>query len=218
MTIKKYLHSCIVMEHEGRRLLADPGMFSFIEGKITPEDIGSVDVILLTHNHQDHYYPEALKKIIAVQPAPIITHAEIGELLDREGLHWERMQVGESREIAGFTIKAFEAAHERLPIPCPHNNAYLINDTVLLPGDSYSVRGIDHCDILALPVAGPWSHLADGIDFAKRLKPRIVIPIHDAIIKDFMLERIYTMCNTALTPQGIEFHPLYLGDTFEVED
>ncbi len=218
MTIKKYLHSCILIEHNGKRLLADPGAFSFIEGKIAPEDIGPVDVILLTHAHQDHYFPEALKKIIALHPAPIVTHAEIGELLDQEGLHWERIRAGESKEVAGFTVRAFEAAHERLPMPCPQNDAYLINGTVLLPGDSYSVRGIDYCDILALPVAGPWSHLADGIDFAKRLKPRVVIPIHDAIIKDFMLERIYAMCDTALKSEGIEFHPLYVGDTFEAED
>lgn len=217
MIIKKYLQSCISIEQEGKRLLTDPGTLCFIEEKITPEDIGLVDVIVLTHSHPDHYYPEALKRILALRNAPIITHPEIGALLDVEGLAWQSIQAGEHKEVAGFHIQAFEAPHEHLPIPCPHNLAYVINEKVLLPGDSYSVRGVSHCDILALPVAGPWSRLADGTDWAIALKPRVVIPIHDAIIKDFFLERLYGMCREALEPAGIEFHPLAIGEAFVYE-
>jgi len=217
MTIRKYLHSCLGIEQNWKRLLVDPGQFCFIENKITPEDIGPVDALLLTHKHGDHYYPEALKKILAQKQAPIIAHPEIGELIAEEGLEWQKIQPGETKEIAGFHVASFEAPHERLPVPCPHNSAYRINGSILLPGDSYGVIGVEHCDILALPVAGPWSQLAHGIDFAKLLKPRIVIPIHDAIIKDFMLERIYDMCRVALEGSGIDFQPLGLGDILEVE-
>ncbi len=217
MTIKKYLQSCLVIEKNGKRLLADPGTLCFIEEKIIPEDIGPVDGILLTHSHPDHFYPDALRRILAFRDAPIITHPEIGALLDSEGLAWQPIQAGESADVAGFHIKALEAAHEHLPIPCPHNLAYFIDEKVLLPGDSYSVKGIDHCDVLALPVAGPWSRLADGTDWALALKPRVVIPIHDVIIKDFFLERMYSMCRTALEPAGIEFHPLGIGEEYSYE-
>ena len=216
MVIKKYLHSCIVLEQNGKRLLIDPGIFSFLEEKIKPEDIGPVDTILLTHKHPDHYYPEALKKISALRKTLIITHAEVGELLDQEGLEWEEIKIGESKESAGFRITALEAPHGHLPIPCPHHLAYLVNEKILLPGDSYSVVGLDACEILTLPIAGPWSRLSDGIDFAKKLRPRIVIPIHDVIIKDFMLERMYTMCRLALEGEGIDFHPLDLGESCEI--
>ncbi|MBI4599504.1 MBL fold metallo-hydrolase [Candidatus Uhrbacteria bacterium] len=214
MTIKKYLQSCIVIEKNGKRLLADPGTLCFIEEKITPEDIGAVDVIILTHSHPDHFYPEALKRICALRDAPIVTHPEIGVLLDAEGLAWQPIRAGESVDAAGFHLQALEAAHEHLPIPCPHNLAYFIDEKVLLPGDSYSVKGIDHCDILALPTAGPWSRLVDGTDWAITLKPRVVIPIHDAIIKDFFLDRITAMCRAALEPAGIEFCPLGIGEEF----
>lgn len=217
MIIKKYLHSCILVEKNGKRLLVDPGWFSFVEERIKPEDIGPVDVIVLTHSHPDHFYPDALKKIIALQQTRIITHAELGVLLDKEGLAWEAIQEGETKGCAGFRITALHGPHEKLPLPCPQNCAYYIDDTLLLPGDSYNVEGLDHCDVLALPVAGPWSRLADGVDFAKALRPRIVIPIHDWIIKDIFLERIYGMCRAVFAKEGIQFQPLGLGEGLEIE-
>ena len=69
MKIYKYLHSCLVLEENGKRLLIDPGAFSFLEGLLKPEDIGPVDAILLTHQHLDHYYPDALKIILGLRAA-----------------------------------------------------------------------------------------------------------------------------------------------------
>lgn len=54
LTVRKFLHSCLVLEKEGKRILVDPGLFSFIENRITPKEIGRVDAILLTHKHPDH--------------------------------------------------------------------------------------------------------------------------------------------------------------------
>jgi L-ascorbate metabolism protein UlaG (beta-lactamase superfamily) len=62
MQIKKYLHSCILIEESGKKLLFDPGAFVFIEGKFKPEEIVPVDVVVVTHSHPDHFFPEALKE------------------------------------------------------------------------------------------------------------------------------------------------------------
>jgi L-ascorbate metabolism protein UlaG (beta-lactamase superfamily) len=75
MIVQKFYHSCILLEENGRRLLFDPGTFSFMD-TLRPEDIGVVDVIILTHQHQDHYFPEALKKIISLGKTTIFTHEE----------------------------------------------------------------------------------------------------------------------------------------------
>lgn len=49
-----------------------------------------------------------------------------------------------------------------------------------------------------------------------RLQPKIVIPIHDTIIKDFMLQRMYDlMLKPILEQQGIRFKPLALGEQYE---
>lgn len=214
MTIKKYLHSCLLVEENGKKLLIDPGAFSFLEKKVRPEDIGRPDVVAITHTHLDHYFPEALRAI-AGSSVPVVAPKEINEAMRKNNFSCETIADGKSKTIEGFTIKALKAPHETIPADIPHNQAFLINAKLLHPGDSLSVAGVKKCEVLALPIAGPWIRLVDALAFAKKLKPKRVIPIHDAIIKDFMLERMYTMCKTTLEKEGIAFHPLALGETLE---
>ncbi len=216
MVIRKFLHSCILIEDHGKRLLIDPGAFSFVENKIRPEDIGAVDAILLSHKHPDHYFPDALKKILAIRSAPIVAHDEIGALMAQDGLISETVKTGETKIVAGFTISAFTAPHGPLPVELPHNLAYLVDERYLHPGDSLHPEGIGHIEVLGLPVAGPWLALKDALDWAVTVKPQHVIPIHDAIIKDFFTDRVYQMCEEYLSKQNIAFHPLKLGEVFEI--
>lgn len=216
MTIKKYLHSCLLVEEGGKKLLFDPGLFSFIEKKLEPQEIGSVDVIVLTHRHQDHYYPEALKIISAMRSAIIVANSEIAALLAKESLPCEVMAAGEQKSIAGFIIRAYEAPHAPIPADLPHNLAFLINNRLLHPGDSYTITKVPACEILALPITAPWARLADALDFTKAIKPKLVIPIHDAFIKDFMLEWMYATCKAQLEPLGIAFQPLGIGEAAKI--
>lgn len=212
MTIKKYLHSCLLLEKNGKRLLIDPGVFSFIEERVKPEDIGPVDAILLTHKHPDHFEPSILKKFLSFGSTIIFTIEEIGTLLQQDGINYERVKPNDALVVEGFEVKVFEALHGRLPIPVPDNVAFLV-DNVLHPGDSFTPSGIDACDVLALPIAGPWAELNGAMEMVDRLRPKQVIPIHDAILKDFMLSRMYDlMLKPVLESRGIGFKPLALGE------
>lgn len=213
MRITKYLHSCLLVEDNGKKLLIDPGAFSFGPAMLRAEDIGPVDVIVITHQHPDHYYLPALKILMTANPSTVIvTHDEIGALLQSEGLGYQLIKAGDTVSIAGFDVQAFEAAHEAIPVSPPHNVAYLINERLLHTGDSLSVKGLDRCEILAMPVAGPWLKLVDAIAFAKSFQPRHVIPVHDAIIKDFFLERMYQMCAKNLEGNDTVFHSAKMSE------
>ncbi len=218
MTIRKYLHSCICIEENGKRLLIDPGNFSFAEGFLKPEDIGPVDVIVYTHSHPDHYYPEALKVLLALNGATIIiANHEIGALLKHEGTQSHLMSAGERCEVAGFTIEAFAAPHGPVPVEPPLNLAYRINNTVLHPGDSFAVSGVSDCPVLALPMMSPWGRLVDALAFVDRLKPNSIVPIHDAFVKDFMLRPMYERNALRFKNLGIDFHPLGLTDALSLD-
>lgn len=215
MKIQKFLHSCILIENAGKRLLIDPGAFSFIEKQITPKDIGPVDCILLTHKHLDHYFPEAIEEFCAMRPdihTPIIANEEICALIKQQHLSADIIREGETRIVEGFKIHALKAPHEPIPAECPHNLAFVINDKLLHPGDSLHTSA--ECDLLFLPIAGPWCRLIDAIEFAEKIKPKKIIPIHDAIIKDFMIERMYQLCENKVKSFA-SFHPLKLGEHFE---
>lgn len=211
MTIKKFLHSCILIELNGKRLLIDPGEFSFVENKLKPEDIPKPDVLLLTHEHADHYFPEAIRTIVTPN-TKIVTHERIAELLSKENIPSVTLSAGYSLTLETFMIEAFDLPHGALPIPEPKNSGYLINKVILHPGDSLAIPEATCLEILFLPLAAPWLTLREAIETGLRLQPKTIIPIHDAFIKDFMLQRLYSMAEKKFSEAGITFKPLALGE------
>jgi L-ascorbate metabolism protein UlaG (beta-lactamase superfamily) len=75
MKIAKYIHSCLVFEQDGFKLLFDPGTFSFAEGIVTPDSFKDVNAVIITHIHPDHFDAENLKKIIELSEAKLYTNS-----------------------------------------------------------------------------------------------------------------------------------------------
>ena len=211
MTIEKFLHSCLRVTVDGQRLLTDPGSFCFMDGRVRPEQLGPVDVILLTHEHSDHFDPDALRTIVAAGTPIILAHPPLAEKVRAAGLPCEDIALGASRTIGAFTIEAMATPHEPLPLPLPPHCGYLINGALYHPGDSLTFPIGRTVDVLALPVAGPWCTAVAAVEAAKVLRPRIVLPIHDAIIQPFFIDRLHWMIGEALKGSGIEFRPVVLG-------
>ncbi len=213
MKIQKFLHSCLLMEKDNKRLLIDPGSFCFIEGQITPSDLGAVDVILLTHNHVDHFDVKALEEILSAKAAAILTIPEIGKVLDEHRIPYQLIEAGQSTELEGFSIQTVRAPHGSLPVPVPENIGFVV-DGIFHPGDSYEPVATPTCEILALPVAGPWLNLNQAMALVDAVRPKQIIPIHDAILKDFMRKRLYDgHLKNLFSKREIELRPLELGDT-----
>ena len=66
---------------EGRvRILTDPGNLS-----TTQNNAENIDVVLITHEHQDHLHIESLKEVLKNNPnARIYTNKSVARLLDAE--------------------------------------------------------------------------------------------------------------------------------------
>lgn len=218
MKITKYSHSCVAVEESGKRLLFDPGAFVFIEGKMQPEEIGAVDVVLITHTHPDHYFPEALKKLYALKSFVLLVSADTAATMEADGLGipTQVLQPGNTIVVEGFTIHGFDAKHETIPMACPHNMGYKINDVLYHPGDSYVVPGdLGRVQVLMLPNGGPWATTPQTVQFAEIIKPTLVVPIHDGMHKDFWLERLNASMDGWMKERGIECKILGMGEHVE---
>lgn len=218
MKITKYLHSCVALEDSGKRLLFDPGAFVFIEGKMQPEDIGPVDVVLITHTHPDHYFPEALKKLYALKPFTLLVSEDTVKTMEADGLGVSTQTIvpGDTVDVGGFTVRTFNVPHEKIPMACPHDMGYKINDTVYHPGDSYMVPAdLGAVKVLMLPNGGPWATTVQTVQFAESIQPEMVIPIHDAMHKDFWLERISASVEGWMKERGIGCKVLGMGESVE---
>ena len=150
MRVYKFMHSCLVVEEGGDKILFDPGLFSFMEGQVTPDAFRDVRTIIITHNHPDHVDVAALKKIVELSGAKVITNSETQDAFTKEGIEAMVLDEG-SYQSKDCTIRAVPANHEKILAPrMPQNTAYIINDSFLNPGDSFAP-----CR-LPSGVSGPW--------------------------------------------------------------
>jgi L-ascorbate metabolism protein UlaG (beta-lactamase superfamily) len=72
-------------------------------------------------------------------------------------------------------------------------------------------------DILALPIQAPWGATTDAVELALRLKPKIIIPIHDWMWKEGFRQAMYERLQEYFKQKGIDFKPLETGETIDVK-
>ncbi|HET8581588.1 MAG TPA: MBL fold metallo-hydrolase [Candidatus Paceibacterota bacterium] len=181
MKITKIGHCCMLLEEGGVRLLTDPGIYA--EGAV--EGRTGITGIVITHDHADHYHLASLRAVLEKNPdATVVTNGTVGALLDAAGIPYVRVGDGESATIDDLEIKGFGTEHALVygDLGKTENTGYLIAGKFYFPGDAFEVPGVP-VDILALPVAGPWMKIAEAIDFAKAIAPRVAFGVHDAMVE-----------------------------------
>jgi L-ascorbate metabolism protein UlaG (beta-lactamase superfamily) len=208
MKITKYIHSCLLFEHEGEKLLFDPGLFTFVEDQVKPDQFSDVTTVVLTHSHPDHLNLKALKEILETSKATVISNRGVAEMLRKEGIEVKLHEEG-TMQAGAFTLQAQAAAHQPiLADEIPPNTAYLVNGRVLNPGDSFdiSLNPWKGTEILILPVMAPFLTEVEALAFARRMEPKEVIPVHDGYAKDFFLKGRYDTYELFLKKDGVKFH------------
>lgn len=186
MRVTKYGHSCLFVEEEQAKILIDPGIFCFKDANLKPEDLPECNVLLITHSHSDHFDLGALKIILQKSKPVILTTAEVRKVLAEHSIVSEVLQAGDERLEYGVVVHGVGGAHETIAehIALPAHLGFLIAKRLFHPGDCLHPTETMNPEILAVPTAAPWMKISEGIDFVQRLKPKIVFPIHDAILKN----------------------------------
>ena len=159
--------------------MTDPGAYSTLQNEVK-----GIDYIFITHEHQDHFHVESLKKVLANNPeARIITNKGVGKLLDVEKISYELLEHGHAGEFDGVHVEGFGEKHAVIyaAFGQVQNTGYFFQNRFFYPGDAF-YNPLRPVEILALPVAGPWMKISDAVDYAKVLKPEICFPVHDAVL------------------------------------
>ncbi len=180
MKIKKLGHCCLAIEINGRRILTDPGSYT-VDGQ---KEEKNIDLIVITHEHPDHFHLESLKDIALNNPnAIVVTNSAVGKLIGEAGIPHQILEDGGVGEFAGVYLEAHGDKHEEIyeEIGQVQNTGYFIGKDLFYPGDAFTNPG-KKVDILALPVAGPWTNIKTPIMYAREIKPRVCFPIHDGML------------------------------------
>lgn len=203
MKLMKYEHACFTVEKDHRLLVVDPGSYS--GDFIAPEHVA---VIVITHQHQDHFDPDVLVAIYNKNPESLLLADQsiIDLMPDHRG---QAVRAGERISVEGFDLEFFGGSHALIheSIPASSNIGVMINDLLYYPGDSLTIPD-KPVDTLAVPAAAPWLRIGEAIDFLLAIKPRLAFPTHDAILSEIGQDLSDTLLGKTAQSAGIEYRRL----------
>ncbi|MFI8519593.1 MBL fold metallo-hydrolase [Streptomyces sp. NPDC085481] len=181
MKLTKNTHACVRLEKDGRTLVIDPGTFSERDAAL------GADVLLVTHEHPDHFDEGRLRAALEADPAAELwTLRSVAEQLAAAfpgRVH--TVGHGDAFTAGGFDVQVHGELHAVIhpDLPRVTNVGYLIDGSLFHPGDALTVPD-QPVETLMVPVMAPWSKISEVIDYVREVKPRRAYDIHDALLSD----------------------------------
>ncbi len=216
MEITKLVHSCLLIESNGKKILVDPGIYSWQDEKVKGINFSGIHAVVITHNHPDHLNEDFAKVVAQASP----------------GAKWQGTQQAidqlKAIGIEGSTasddedIQFVDSKHADLSPwfdEQPEHTSYVLFGDLLISGDCQSLASSHGARILAAAVnGGPWGAV---VGFAKMIesmkdRPEIVIPLHDWHWNESAREAIYAKLPEVMEKFGVKFIPLKSGTTKEI--
>ncbi|OGG85551.1 hypothetical protein A2392_02135 [Candidatus Kaiserbacteria bacterium RIFOXYB1_FULL_46_14] len=212
MRVTKYGHCCLLVEIDGLRVLTDPGIWSR-----NFADLTNIDVVLITHEHQDHLHVESVQAILKNNPsAEIITNGSVGKILEEHSIVHTVLEGRDTANRAEVAIEAFDGPHATIfeKFGLVQNTGYFIANQFFYPGDAYIEPNMTVA-VLALPVAGPWCKAEDALNYAIAVKPNKAFPVHDAVLGENGINLVHGLFENVLKTKGVIFESLKEGESKE---
>ncbi|GAA1512527.1 L-ascorbate metabolism protein UlaG (beta-lactamase superfamily) [Agromyces terreus] len=211
MRLTKLEHAALVIDHSGDRLFIDPGSFT------TPitEGTGAVAVVI-THEHNDHWTPEQLNRIIEASP-DVRIFGPAGVAAAASDFAVEVVAAGDEVEVGPFRLRFFGGHHAEIhsSIPIIDNLGVLVDDALYYGGDSFTVPSGVEVDVLAAPASAPWMKISEAMDYVIAVAPRRAFPTHEMLLSQAGKALSNARLAWAVEQGGGEYLPLEPGDTLD---
>ena len=175
--------------------------------KISPHD---ADIVLITHDHYDHFSPEDLAKVI--NPATILVVPE--KVADKAAAFSAQVKAietvlpGQQYQIAGLSLETVPSYNRIKPFHPKKNGwvGYLLDldgQRVFIAGDTDKTKenSAVQCDIALVPVGGKFTMDAkEAAELINTIRPAAAIPTHYGTIvgKKSDGERFASMVDPAI--------------------
>jgi L-ascorbate metabolism protein UlaG (beta-lactamase superfamily) len=215
MKITKLVHSCMIVEKDGKKALVDPGSFSW-ESRIPQQEmLRDIDYVIVTHAHPDHIDPTFASVVNEMSPNAIwyVTPStkEVIEALPG-------VQIELESSLDDVVYIASEHADLKHWGACEDHSSYLLFGELLIGGDCRTLTSMNGATVFAGANGGPWGSIKGMLNMLAALddKPAKFIPLHDWHWNDQTRKNFYTGLVEAMNKLGIEFIPVENGIEIEV--
>jgi L-ascorbate metabolism protein UlaG (beta-lactamase superfamily) len=178
MRITKFGHACVRLDIDGTAVVIDPGVFT------DPAALEGADAVLITHEHADHFEETRLRAALDAHPGlRVWTNSAVAAQLDAPAGRVTVVGEGDVFDIGGLEVSVHGEWHAVIhpEIPRVKNIGFLFDGRLFHPGDAFTVPPLP-VDTLLLPIAAPWSKVSETIDYVREVRPRLAVPVHDAVL------------------------------------
>ena len=179
MRLTKFGHSCLLVEQGPARMLLDPGTLS---GGF--ERLEGLTAVLFTHQHADHLDAERLQGLLDRNPGVrLVSDEGSAKPLGEAGAEVEAVHGGDELEVGGVGVRVAGRDHAVIhpDIPVVPNVGYLIGGRLFHPGDAFTLPG-QPIEVLAVPAGAPWLKVSEPIDYLRRVRPKVAVPVHEKVL------------------------------------
>lgn len=208
LKITRIVHSCVLIDIGGRKLLTDPWFSERIgyrfgeEPGMTVENLSSLSGVVVSHDHHDHNDMKSFRRY-ADRRVPILCEGKAAARAKRAGFvnvtvlnNWEEATIGP------ITVTAVPALHG-VPevgyvVQAFGFTVYFAGDTLLTPELSDIADRFPCIDVALLPINGlkifgdqVVMNPIDAAQLCEVLQPRVAIPTHYAFTAGALADRIF---------------------------
>jgi L-ascorbate metabolism protein UlaG (beta-lactamase superfamily) len=203
---------------DGRTVLVDPFLTGNPRAAAQASDFPSVDLVLLTHDHDDHLGDSF--EICRRTGATLVAIFEVAMRAAEEGIEVEPMSVGGGIDLPSMRVNMVNAQHGAgqghaagFVVEVEGRNLYFAGDTALF-GDMRLFGELWKLDLAVLPVGDRFTmgpvHAAKAVEM---LRPTHVVPCHYATFPQLLPDARQFV---SLVGDRARVHALAPGETLDL--
>jgi len=183
VTINHIKHASIHIEYEGKNIYIDP------VGKLEPQTDFSLypkaNILLITHEHFDHYDALAIPKLCSPATA-VYTNKSVNGMIHRGLILNNGDSIAYADDIKIWAVPAYNTTAGREQYhPKGRDNGYILSLDglrIYIAGDTEDIpemAALKDIDIAFLPCNQPYTMTVDQlIKAAKTIMPKVLFPYH----------------------------------------
>lgn len=215
-------HSAFQVQLGRKTILFDPWLDARNKERLIPpaytaDQIKAADLILLTHEHFDHFDAADVKRLYERTFAHIIAPENVFDEIEIPESRKMVAYLGDQFTYQGFDIKVVEARHPQ----SKYSVGYIVSDgaqSVYHAGDTYDHFGLSSiaADVALIPIGGKYTmDMIGALSAIQKIKAKHVIPMHYNTFDEIRADP-YDFQRKAKKDGRSTVHVMNIGDSIQL--